>query len=134
MLVRFRRVAPLRENGGVAQSLPALVQPSVLRWARATIGLSPLPAHAVTAPPNASGTQYDHLNLWTAALEEAGILVLTTHGGGVLPTEMRAFSLYYDLLPVIMVNGSDAPRGRLFSLLHEYAHLLRRTAGLCDMV
>ena len=45
---------------------------------------------------------------------------------------MRAFSLYFDTLPVIVVNGADAPRGRLFSLLHEYAHLLLHTAGLCD--
>jgi Zn-dependent peptidase ImmA (M78 family) len=47
---------------------------------------------------------------------------------------MRAFSLYFDVLPVIVVNGSDTPRGRLFSLLHEYAHLLLRTGGLCDTV
>jgi hypothetical protein len=32
---------------------------------------------------------------------------------------MRAFSLYFDQLPVIMVNGADGPRGRMFSLLHE---------------
>ncbi len=59
---------------------------------------------------------------------------MATAGGGVSPNEMRAFSLYYDVLPVIMVNGSDAPRGRLFSLLHEYVHLLLHTGGLCDTV
>jgi Zn-dependent peptidase ImmA (M78 family) len=69
-----------------------------------------------------------------AALEEAGVLVMATSGGGVSTKEMRAFSLYYDVVPVIMVNGSDAPRGRLFSLLHEYAHLLLHTGGLCDTV
>jgi Zn-dependent peptidase ImmA (M78 family) len=47
---------------------------------------------------------------------------------------MRALSLYFDVLPVIVVNGADAPRGRLFSLLHEYAHLLLHTEGLCDTI
>ncbi len=82
--------------------------------------------------PQRSGTKYEHLNAWIAALEEVGVLVLATRGGGVAPEEMRAFSLYFDVLPVIVVNGSDAPRGRLFSLLHEYAHLLLHTGGLCD--
>ncbi len=84
--------------------------------------------------PSGAGTKYEHLNTWLAALEETGVLVMATSGGGVSTNEMRAFSLYYDILPVIMVNGSDAPRGRLFSLLHEYAHLLLHTGGLCDTV
>ncbi|MEO7196736.1 MAG: XRE family transcriptional regulator [Pseudonocardiaceae bacterium] len=84
--------------------------------------------------PRGAGTKYEHVNTWVAALEEAGVLVMATSGGGVSTNEMRAFSLYYDVLPVIMVNGSDAPRGRLFSLLHEYAHLLLHTGGLCDTV
>jgi Zn-dependent peptidase ImmA (M78 family)/transcriptional regulator with XRE-family HTH domain len=84
--------------------------------------------------PSGSGTVYDHWNAWVAALEMAGVLVLATSGGRVVVSEMRAFSLYYDTVPVIMVNGSDYPRGRLFSLLHEYAHLLLHTEGLCDVV
>lgn len=91
----------------------------------------------VTSPlqlPSGTGTPYDHLNVWVAGLEEAGILVLATSGGGVSTEEMRAFSLYFDTLPVTVVNGSDSPRGRLFSLLHEYAHLLLHTSGLCDTV
>lgn len=84
--------------------------------------------------PTGTGTAYDHLNLWVAGLEEAGVLVLATSGGGVSTDEMRAFSLYFDTLPVIVVNGSDSPRGRLFSVLHEYAHLLLHTSGLCDTV
>ncbi len=89
---------------------------------------SPLPV------PTGAATPYDHLNAWTTALEEAGVLVLATQRGGVSPKEMRAFSLYFDVLPVIVVNGSDSPRARLFSLLHEYVHLLLHTGGLCDTV
>lgn len=90
------------------------------------LGLTPIPL------PAGTGTKYDHLNSWTAGLEEAGVLVMATQRGGVPVSEMRAFCAYFDLLPVIMVNGSDGPRGRLFSLLHEYAHLVLSTDGLCD--
>lgn len=83
--------------------------------------------------PSGAGTPYDHLNAWTAALEEVGVLVIATAGGRVATSEMRAFSLYFDQVPVIVVNGADGPRGRLFSMLHEYAHLLLHTAGLCDI-
>lgn len=92
------------------------------------LGVSPLRL------PGGTGTKYDHLNAWVAALEEVGVLILATSGGQVSTAEMRAFSLYYDVVPVIMVNGSDAARGRLFSLVHEYAHLLLHTGGLCDTV
>jgi Zn-dependent peptidase ImmA (M78 family) len=77
-------------------------------------------------------TMYDHVNAWGAGLERAGVLVLATSRGRVHTTEMRAFSLYFGQLPVIMVNGADSPRGRLFSFLHEYAHLILHTQGLCD--
>jgi Zn-dependent peptidase ImmA (M78 family) len=66
-------------------------------------------------------------------LEDSGVLVISTQGGLVSEEEMRAFSLYFDEMPVIMLNGADAPRGRLFSLLHEYVHLLLHTEGLCDV-
>jgi Zn-dependent peptidase ImmA (M78 family) len=91
-------------------------------------------ADAPLALPRSAGSAYDHLNAWVAALEEAGILVLATRRGGVSAGEMRAFSLYSDVLPVVVVNGGDGPRGRLFSLLHEYAHLLLHTDGLCDAI
>ena len=78
------------------------------------------------------GSAREHLNAWIAALEEAGVLVMATAGGQVSTAEMRGFSLYFEQIPVIVVNGSDAARGRLFTLLHEYAHLLLHTDGLCD--
>ncbi|MFE6620294.1 XRE family transcriptional regulator [Streptomyces sp. NPDC057740] len=84
--------------------------------------------------PAAGGSKYAHLNLWIGGLEEAGVLVMATSGGKVSPKEMRALSLHFETLPVIMVNGADSARGRLFSLLHEYAHLLLHTGGLCDTI
>lgn len=89
---------------------------------------------APLALPRGVGTVYEHLNTWIAALETAGVLVMATAGGQVEPSEMRGFSLYFDEIPVIAVNGADAARGRLFTLLHEYVHLLLHTSGLCDAV
>ena len=98
--------------------------------ARARLGeVAPLPL-----PTGASASVYDHLNYWVAALEQAGVLVLATAGGRVEPAEMRGLSLFFDVVPVIVVNGADAARGRLFTLLHEYAHLLLHTGGLCDLI
>lgn len=82
--------------------------------------------------PAPKADEYKHLNYWTNALEEAGVLVMTTERGEVATEEMRAFSLYFEEIPVIVLNGKDATRGRTFSLLHEYAHLLLHSEGLCD--
>lgn len=84
--------------------------------------------------PANSSSPYPYLNLWISGLEEAGVLVLATSGGKVSPKEMRALSLHFPAVPVIMVNGADSARGRLFSLIHEYAHLLLHTGGLCDTI
>ncbi|WP_203666790.1 XRE family transcriptional regulator [Cellulomonas pakistanensis] len=78
--------------------------------------------------------RYAHSSFWVSTLEDSGVLVLHTSGGGVATQEMRAMSLYFDRVPVIVLNGSDAVRARTFSLVHEYVHLLLHADGLCDMV
>jgi len=91
-----------------------------------------LQRHARLPRPTPSADSFAHLNYWTNAVEESGVLVMTTAGGEVEVSEMRAFSLYFEDLPVVMLNGADSSKGRLFSLLHEYVHLLLHTEGLCD--
>ena len=76
-------------------------------------------------------TKYEALNRWRAALAEIGILVFQTRG--IVVGEMRGFSISDHPLPVIAVNIKDAVRGRIFSLLHELAHLALREEGLCDI-
>jgi Zn-dependent peptidase ImmA (M78 family) len=34
-------------------------------------------------------------------------------------------------VPVVVLNSNDFPRGRLFTLLHEVAHLARHQFGIC---
>jgi Zn-dependent peptidase ImmA (M78 family)/transcriptional regulator with XRE-family HTH domain len=97
-----------------------------IRAALVEVGPLPIPADS-TSP-------YEHLNTWVSAVEVSGVLVLATRGGRVSVNEMRAMSLFFDVLPVIVLNGGDYPRPRLFSLLHEFVHLVLHTEGLCDVV
>lgn len=93
---------------------------------QALLAAAPLPV------PTRGADKYRHLNYWIATLEQMGVLVIHTQGGEVSTEEMRAFSLYFDEVPAIVLNGADWPRGRLFSLIHEYAHLILHTGGVCD--
>ncbi len=66
---------------------------------------------------------------WRSSIEELGVLVLQMS----LPLgEARGFSLSGNPgLPTVVVSSQDAVAGRIFSLLHEYAHILVDRAGLC---
>lgn len=69
-------------------------------------------------------------NGWRRAIEGTGVLVFQAVGVGV--GEMRGFSIAEDTLPIIAVNKKDRVHGRIFSLLHEFIHLLLHESGLCD--
>lgn len=73
---------------------------------------------------------YEALNAWRSKFEQAGVLVYQTTGVEV--SEVRGFSIAELPLPLVAMNGKDAPRGRIFSLLHELAHVALRMGGLCD--
>ena len=98
----------------------------------ATAARTALHSASPASYPTPAADEYAHLGYWIGALEPLGVMVMQTQGGHVDKREMRAFSLYFDEVPVIALNGADWPRGRLFSLIHEYAHLLLHTSGLCD--
>ena len=74
---------------------------------------------------------YDSFNAWRAALEDAGVLVFQSVG--VRLDEMRGFSISDMPLPAIVVNNKDSVNGRIFTLLHELAHILLREGGICDL-
>lgn len=85
-----------------------------------------------------TATQQRHLanrdeafNYWRTRIEELGILVL--EASRVKMSEMRGFSLTDGLPLVIVLNGQDSPRGKIFSLLHEMCHLCLRDSGVCDL-
>lgn len=74
---------------------------------------------------------YEAFNAAVSAIENRGVLVVQV--GGVPLAEMRGFSIAQWPTPVIALNGGDWPRPRLFTLLHEMAHLAFRSSGLCDL-
>jgi Zn-dependent peptidase ImmA (M78 family) len=75
-------------------------------------------------------TKYDALNGWKSAIEAHNVLVF--HFSGIPVDEARAFSVSYPQFPVIAVNGGDSVRARIFSLLHEVAHLVIDRGGISD--
>lgn len=73
---------------------------------------------------------YVPLSAWITTFEARGVLVFQT--GDIALEEMRGFSLAERRLPVIVLNAKDAPRGRIFTLMHELTHLMLGQDGVCD--
>ena len=71
------------------------------------------------------------LKAWKAAMERQGVLIFEV--SRIPREEMRGLSIPADSLPVIVLNGGDSHNGRIFTLFHEYTHLLLRQGGVCDM-
>lgn len=75
---------------------------------------------------------YGALNEWKKRIENLGILVFQM---SMPPKETRGFSLAGKGIPAIVLNNSkkEHPNARIFSLFHEYAHLLLEEGSICDM-
>jgi Zn-dependent peptidase ImmA (M78 family) len=65
---------------------------------------------------------------WRAALEASGVLVFVFPLGG---DSARGFSLWDDDAPLIAVNSAWNHAARVYTLFHEYGHLLTRTSSVC---
>jgi Zn-dependent peptidase ImmA (M78 family) len=76
-------------------------------------------------------TDYEAFRQWRLLIEKAGIL--TFQANDVDLAEARGFSIAERPLPVAVVNIKDAPRGRIFTLLHEVAHIFLSDGGICDL-
>src|SRR5438309_359002 len=105
------------------QRVSVTVKPALLTWAREAAGLS-------TGEPSRRTGDYGPLNAWIVAVEAHDVLVFQT--GEVTLEEMRGFALDERRLPVIVLNAKDAPRGRIFTLMHELTHLMLGQDSVCD--
>ena len=68
---------------------------------------------------------------WRSRIEELGVLVF--QASRVESSEASGFAYWADELPFVVVNRKDAPGRRLFSLLHELAHLMLHQSGVSDL-
>lgn len=82
----------------------------------------------VTLEQQHEWTDYGALSFWKNSIEKLGVLVFQASLESL--DELRGLALYHKQLPVIMINSKDSVRGRIFSMLHEFCHLLLHTSGI----
>ena len=71
---------------------------------------------------------YTAFRFWRNAIGERNIFVFQIS----MSSEIRGFSLGDEKPSVIVVNSSDTINARIFTLFHEYGHLILKTPGICD--
>src|SRR5690625_1640536 len=47
--------------------------------------------------------------------------------------ELRGFAIMADRARVVLINTTDTPQAQIFTLLHEFAHLLLGESGVSDL-
>ena len=75
----------------------------------------------------------DALQWWTAKIENAGVFVFgtDTHSAHkVSVDEMRGLAEVNQIAPAVAVNTTDAKSARIFTLIHEVAHLWLGEEGI----
>ena len=67
---------------------------------------------------------------WKEKLEEKGVFIFMTDKykgwSHIEKTVFRGLAIYYPVLPIIIINQSDAYRAYSFTLFHELGHLLKK--------
>lgn len=70
-------------------------------------------------------------SFWADALSARGALIFQV--SRIPLSQFRGLSVLVQPLPVIVLNGADSVRARVFSLLHEVGHLALRRGGVCSI-
>jgi len=76
-------------------------------------------------------TERDAFNYFRGKFEEHDILVFQMKGVEV--SELRGVSIFFDEFPIILVNSDDAWNGRIFTMFHELAHLIKHNNSLSTL-
>jgi len=90
----------------------------VTKAVREYLGVGLNQQYAITTNDNA-------LKYWRDMLEKHGVFIFKD---AFKDDEYSGFCLYDDVFPIIYINNSQAKIRQIFTLFHELAHLLFRTA------
>ena len=93
--------------------------------------------NVLDGPPNPRDRERT-LDWWVERVEDLGAFVSRYRPDGNRhwafdPAEARGMSLCHPLAPFIVLNSRDAPSGRIFTLMHELAHLYYGECGIDDI-
>ena len=74
---------------------------------------------------------------YRSALEDKGIFVVRSNGyNGAwqvpLESEVIGFSIYHKVYPIIFVRKQQSTERQLFTLIHEFAHIVLHNGGIID--
>lgn len=85
------------------------------------------------------GTWDDYQRDLIQGSENAGVLVMRSGIVGnnthrkLQVSEFRGFAITDEFSPVVFINSSDAPTARLFTLIHELAHIWLGSSGISNL-
>lgn len=94
---------------------------------------------AIGVPFPEKGRWEDYYKTLVDGAEGAGILVMRSGIVGsnthrkLQVSEFRGFAISDMYAPAVFINSSDAPSARLFTLIHELAHLWIGSSGISDV-
>ena len=71
------------------------------------------------------------LSMWKRKCEDVGVCVFGV--GKIDPQEMSGFAIVDNYAPVIAINSRDSAAAKMFTLLHEMAHVLIGEEGVSDL-
>ncbi len=80
---------------------------------------------------NKSAYGHSPFNYFRDIFEQKGFIV--AQFTGIEISEMKGFSIWDDVFPVIGINSKDYIGSKVFSLFHEAAHIFRRSSSLCSI-
>ncbi len=126
----FRRENALELLDELGMDIPSIELSTSLRSSPETIAVQV--SSILDLSRDGWKNDYDALNAWKLAVEELGVLVFQASGINI--QEMRGFSVNKKPLPIIVINSKDTVRGRIFSILHEFTHLILEDGGLCNLL
>jgi len=95
-----------------------------------TVAQNVLALLALTDTVGATLSDDEFFNLIRTKISSLGIMVMqngivgTNTHRSLDVTEFRAFVLIDDVIPLIFINSGDSKKAKIFSLIHEFVHIL----------